>query len=121
MVPTEALPPATPLTDQLTVVLVLPVTVAVNCCDSPVSIVAADGLTETVMAGGGGGGGGPATEPPPQALCKVARAARHSGRYLRTSCLRDAMVLSTDSNAEPENPKGPGKLRDCGRSRASGQ
>jgi hypothetical protein len=35
MVPAVAFPPAIPFTLQLTSVLALPVTVALNCCDCP--------------------------------------------------------------------------------------
>src|ERR1700722_20146059 len=48
IVPTDALPPATPFTDQLTAVFEVPVTVAANCKDaSPGRAVAAAGLTDT--------------------------------------------------------------------------
>ena len=39
--------------DQLTVVLVLPVTVAVNCCVAPVCMDAEVGLMLTTIGGGG--------------------------------------------------------------------
>src|SRR3984957_11195829 len=48
IVPRDALPPATPFTDQLTAVFEVPVTVAANCKGaSPGRAVAVDGLTET--------------------------------------------------------------------------
>ena len=50
IVPTELLPPGRPLTLQVTVVVVVPVTVAVNCCVEPVWIVLAAGATLTLTA-----------------------------------------------------------------------
>jgi hypothetical protein len=47
IVPTVASPPAIPFTDQVTVVVLLPVTVAVNCCVWPTPTVTAEGETET--------------------------------------------------------------------------
>src|ERR1700740_468201 len=47
MVPTVELPPATPATDQLTFVLELPVTAAVNCCWLPGNRFSAAGETAT--------------------------------------------------------------------------
>src|SRR6266404_8207408 len=47
MVPSAALPPATPFTDHVTAVLVVPVTVAVNGCVSPRRTLTDDGVTET--------------------------------------------------------------------------
>lgn len=49
MVPTVALPPAMPLTAQVTVVVMVPVTVAVNCCIAPVAMLGVEGDTLTVM------------------------------------------------------------------------
>jgi hypothetical protein len=46
-VPTEVLPPFTPFTVHVTFVLLLPVTVAVNCCACPRRTVADVGLTVT--------------------------------------------------------------------------
>jgi hypothetical protein len=43
-VPTEVLPPLTPFTVHVTFVLLLPVTVAVNCCVCPSRTVAVVGL-----------------------------------------------------------------------------
>jgi hypothetical protein len=50
MVPTLVFPPALPATDQVTAVLVKPVTVAVNCCVKPTPIIADGGATVTVWA-----------------------------------------------------------------------
>ena len=47
--PTVALPPAAPLTDQVTLVLEEPVTVAENCCVFPACTEADVGATETEM------------------------------------------------------------------------
>ena len=49
MVPMLALPPATPFTDQLTAVLFVPVTVAVNTCWLPERIMPVAGDTCTTM------------------------------------------------------------------------
>jgi hypothetical protein len=46
-VPSVALPPAVPFTDQVTFVFVLPVTVAVNACVAPARKVALAGATTT--------------------------------------------------------------------------
>ena len=61
MIPTDAFPPALPFTAQFTLVVVVPVTVAVNCCCSPRNTDAVAGETETVTEGAGGG------EPPEEA------------------------------------------------------
>ena len=52
IVPTVLLPPATPSTDQLTPGLLVPVTVALNCCAWPAGRLTGFGvtLTETVWA-----------------------------------------------------------------------
>ena len=64
MVPVVVFPPATLPTNQLTVVLEEPVTVAVNCFGgSPARTLAELGETATVILGGGGGGG---FEPEPE-------------------------------------------------------
>src|SRR5690348_11162988 len=52
MVPAEELPPGTPLTVQLTDVLVAPVTVAVNCSVPPTVTVADGGVTVIATAVG---------------------------------------------------------------------
>ena len=51
-VPTVALPPFTPSTDQVTPVLLVPVTVAVNCCVPLMATIAVAGENVTVMTGG---------------------------------------------------------------------
>jgi hypothetical protein len=53
MVPTVAFPPATPFTDQVTDVLLLPLTEDVNCCVFPTWRAAWVGETATETAGGG--------------------------------------------------------------------
>jgi hypothetical protein len=53
-VPVEELPPGILLTDQITVELVDPVTVAVNCWELPVLAVAGLGETETWICLGAG-------------------------------------------------------------------
>ncbi len=50
---------------QLTAVLDVPVTVAVNLCVSLTTTLVDEGLTETEMVPPGGGGGGAGVEPPP--------------------------------------------------------
>ena len=52
--PTVEFPPGTPLTLQVTAVLLVPVTVAVNCCVAPAWTEAEPG--ETVIATEGAGG-----------------------------------------------------------------
>src|SRR2546422_11368764 len=49
MVPTVALPPWTLFTRQVTAVLLVPVTVAMNCCVAPLWTVAEVGAMVTVM------------------------------------------------------------------------
>jgi hypothetical protein len=51
MRPTVSSPPAIPFTDQLTAVFELPVTVAVNCCESPPWTLALLGETLTLTEG----------------------------------------------------------------------
>ena len=46
-VPKEALPPETPLTDHVTAVFEVPVTVTLNCCVLPMRTLAVEGDTET--------------------------------------------------------------------------
>jgi hypothetical protein len=58
IVPSAVLPPATPLTLQLTAVSAVFVTVAVNVTWLPSTTVPLAGATFTTMDGGGGGGGG---------------------------------------------------------------
>src|SRR5579885_939881 len=48
IVPTPELPPGLPLTDHVTVVLVVPVTVGVNCLPPPAGSVAVVSLNETL-------------------------------------------------------------------------
>lgn len=58
IVPTDALPPATPFTFQVTFEFEVPVTVALNVCVAPARTVAGFGVTLTLMLGGGGGAPG---------------------------------------------------------------
>jgi hypothetical protein len=64
IVPTTELPPAMPLTLQLTLVSVVFVTLAVNVNWFPSSTELLVGVTMTTMEGGGGGGGVPVPPPP---------------------------------------------------------
>lgn len=54
MVPAAALPPGVPFTCQVTLVFVVPVTVAMNCVLAPGLTVTVAGVTVTVIGGGGG-------------------------------------------------------------------
>jgi hypothetical protein len=87
-----------PLTRQVTAVLLVPVTVAVAVCDSPMFSVALGAATVTTMVDGGGGGGVLPPPPPPQAARPAmpmaaasatahgARVARDEFRVMRISC-----------------------------------
>ena len=55
IVPTLELPPGTVSTSQVTLVLLLPVTVELNCCVCEVVTAAFFGATATEKVGGGGG------------------------------------------------------------------
>ena len=55
-VPSAAVPPVVPLTDQVTAPFVVPETVTLNANESPARIFAVAGDTVTVIEGGGGGG-----------------------------------------------------------------
>jgi hypothetical protein len=50
IVPTVVYPPATPFTDHIAPWFVLPVTVAVNCCDCPTITVCTGGFTATTTS-----------------------------------------------------------------------
>jgi hypothetical protein len=52
IVPMVGFPPTNPLTDQVTVVVPVPVTKAVNCCPEPVCTLAVAGDTVTLTPGG---------------------------------------------------------------------
>lgn len=52
IVPAVELPPGTPLTSQLIPVLLVPETVALNCCVWPICKLAFVGEIETVTCGG---------------------------------------------------------------------
>ena len=73
--PTLALLPSDPVAVHITVVLVVPVTVAVNCTDALGATVTETGETETVMFELGGGllKFEPPLPPPPHAAPKAAK------------------------------------------------
>ena len=100
IVPVVAVPPATPLTLQVTLVLLELVTVATNACEAPSTTDALPGVTETLMAGGGGGGGGSAAElaPPPAQPGMHALAARTAVRKTKTG--KDVRLRGRDSIAK---------------------
>lgn len=81
MVPQAVPEQPEPETLQVTVVLVVPETVAVNCWVRPRRSEATEaGETVTVMVGGGGGGGGDEPPPPPpQAAREAASTTRTAG------------------------------------------
>ena len=89
IVPFEELPPGTLLTDQVTDVLVVPVTEAANCWELPARTFTGFGVTETWMlpeAGGAVGGVGVDCEPEtrPQPACKQASKERRINKLRRT-------------------------------------
>jgi hypothetical protein len=51
MVPTVEFPPRAPLTNQLTAVLLVPATVALNCCDCPNRTLVLTGDIDTATVG----------------------------------------------------------------------
>ncbi len=63
MKPVTELPPGTPLTLQVTLELVVPLTAALRLCDAPKSTDAVAGDTVTLTEEGVGGGGAGVTEP----------------------------------------------------------
>jgi hypothetical protein len=89
-----------PETVQLTTVLVVPVTDAVNSLDFPAPTVTCVGRIETFTCGGGGGGGG-GLEPPPQLPNTIAETTASSRKTFRlrmiasADCLSDAGILAT--------------------------
>lgn len=78
MAPVEELPPGILLTDQVTVGLVEPVTVAVNCWELPVLTLAGLGETETWICLGAGCCGVP--EPEPVTPAHPARSSASTGK-----------------------------------------
>jgi hypothetical protein len=88
IVPLDALPPATPFTLQVTLVLVVFVTVAVNVWELPSRTEPLVGVTVTLVDEGGGRGGGASESglPPPQPSSPA-----NAGRSSKTSSAR--MVL----------------------------
>jgi hypothetical protein len=83
IVPAEALPAGMLFTLQLTLVLVVFVTVAANVCEFPRSTDTVVGVTVTVIEGvGGGGGGGITSDPvaPPQPGSPHAESIRTTSR-----------------------------------------
>jgi hypothetical protein len=88
----EMVPPAA---DQVTAEFEVPVTVAENCCWSPVCTDADNGLIETVTVGGLAFGAKGPTEPPQPERCRIvskpkARTAVNSHR--RSFLLRNVEV-----------------------------
>ena len=100
IVPLAAVPPATPLTLQVTLVLLALETVATNACEAPSTTDALPGATMTLTAGEGGGGGGSAAElaPPPPQPSMHALAARTAVRKTKTS--KDVRLGGRDSIAK---------------------
>ena len=90
--PFAELPPATLFTDQVTAVLLVPVTAAVNCCELPARTLAGLGATETWM-GPEVLGGGEACEPETSAqpACRQAISVR------RIENLRPKELLSAST------------------------
>ena len=81
IVPVDGLPPGMLFTLQVTLVLVLFVTVAAKVCEFPSRTDPLGGVTDTLIAGGGGGGGATEPEPPAAQPCihtHIARAPRSS-------------------------------------------
>jgi len=102
IVPLAAVPPATPLTLQVTLVLLELVTVATNACEAPSTTDALPGVTVRLMAGEGGGGvgGGSAAElvPPLAQPSMPALAARTAVRKAKTG--KDVRLRGRDSIAK---------------------
>ena len=95
IVPTVALPPATPFTLQFTAGLLFPVTVAVNCCSAPTTTVGALGETVTVKGAG--------------ANCRILEfsvSATNSALFAPSATL--CGVLSSALVAAPPSPENPG-------------
>src|SRR5438046_2577762 len=92
MVPTVALPPATPFTVHATAVLLVPVTVAVNGCVSPSRTLVVLGATDTATCDCTGSTFVVVVlEPPPQpashkAGSRAASCQRRIGTFLRRAC-----------------------------------
>jgi hypothetical protein len=76
MVPTVALPPATPPTDHVKAPVAEPSIVALNCCVSPARTVAEAGVTVTPVPGSG--------SPPPGIPPTVAHPAMTSTEIAKT-------------------------------------
>lgn len=90
IVPLVELPPATLLTDQVTAVLVVPVTEAANCWELPARTLTEFGVTETWIspdAGGFGGAVGGVGEPEtrPQPACKQLNKTVRITKFRRTN------------------------------------
>jgi hypothetical protein len=100
IVPLVAVPPATPLTLQVTLELLALVTVATNACEAPSTTDALPGVTVTLTAGEGGGGGGSAAElaPPPPQPNMHALAATTAARKTKTG--KDVRLRGCDSIAK---------------------
>lgn len=101
IVPLAAVPPATPLTLQVTLVLLELVTVATNACEAPSTTEALPGVTVTLMVGGGGDGGGNAAAelaPPLAQPSMYALAARMAARKTKTG--KEVRLRGRDSIAK---------------------
>lgn len=100
IVPTAGLPPAIPLTLQVTLVLLALLTAATKVCVAPSTTDALPGVIVTLMEGGGGGGGGSAAElaPPLAQPIMHALAARTAARKSKTG--NDVRVCSGNAIAK---------------------
>src|ERR1700722_16552669 len=85
MVPVTAEPPGTPLTCQVTAVLVPPLTVAINCAVPPMRIWEAPAIV-TVLVGGGWIVPLSIPEQPPRITRRLVRKAPVSARCERRKC-----------------------------------
>jgi hypothetical protein len=91
IVPIEELPPGILLTDQVTVELVDPVTVAVNCWELPVLILAGLGETETWICLGAGCCGVP--EPESRTAAHPARSGASTRKSVRNRRFKESPPL----------------------------
>ncbi len=86
------------LADHVTAVLVLPVTVAVNCCVLPDCTVAEAGEME-MLTGNGGGGGKPMPLPPPLQLEAAMHTMKQRGKVIETT---DSFFIVKRSPCPPD-------------------
>ena len=101
IVPLVAVPPAMPLTLQVTLVLLELVTVATNACEAPSTTDALPGVMVTLMVGGAGDGGDSAAAVPAPPLAQPsmhALAARTAVRKTKTG--KDVRLRGRDSIAK---------------------